>query len=113
MSEKVLGFKEKEAKRLLKKVSKEFGKGYPYIIEHDFELLEIIEYMLKQQASESVDLKWLEDKVKKGLTKRPKKIIEYHKIKAKDKKTFLTLGYRTALYDLLSAVRAKAKEVKK
>ena len=63
--------------------------------------------------SESVDLKWLEDKVKKGLTKRPKKIIEYHKIKAKDKKTFLTLGYRTALNDLLSAVRAKAKEVKK
>ena len=108
MSEKVLGFKEKEAKRLLKKVSKEFGKGYPYIIEHDFELLEIIEYMLKQQASESVDLKWLEGECKrisperdlnKFFTNRDVYHVEYGKVEA--------------IRELLCAVRAKAKEVKK
>jgi len=98
MSEKVLGFKEKEAKRLLKKVSKEFGKGYPYIIEHNFELLEIIEYILKQQASESVELKWLE---------------KYCRIIPSKSLTQYEIGYTQAFKDLLYAVRAKAKKANK
>ena len=93
MSEEVLGFRKTDAYRTKQKLA----SGMIHFYHIDPEKLVPV-----------VSLERLNNKVKKGLTQRPKQIIKYQKLQTKDRKSFFTLGYRTALNDLLYWAREES-----